>query len=64
MVSRGEETPLLGRIVAIADSFDFLTSSRPYHRAVSPKKALSSMLAERGCHFDPALLDCFCATVR
>lgn len=54
-----DEIPIAGRIVAIADSFDFLTSDRPYHRAISLAQAQQTMLAERGTHFDPALLDSF-----
>jgi putative two-component system response regulator len=55
----GKEIPLGGRIVAIADSFDFLVSDRPYHDAVAPEQAIAGLLAARGEHFDPALLDCF-----
>jgi putative two-component system response regulator len=55
----GEEIPIAGRIVAIADSFDFLVSDRPYHAAVVPERAIATLLAERGTHFDPTLLDLF-----
>jgi putative two-component system response regulator len=55
----GGAIPLAGRIVAIADSFDFLVTDRPYHEAVGPTRALAVLLAERGGHFDPALLDRF-----
>ena len=48
-----------GRIVAIADVFDALTSERPYKRAFSVDESVSIMSEERGKHFDPDLLDIF-----
>lgn len=55
----GHEIPLAGRIVAIADVFDALTSDRVYRAAVPVQAAIDEMTAERGTHFDPALLDSF-----
>ncbi len=55
----GEKIPLAGRIVAIADVFDALTSDRPYRTRLSLECALEIMREGRGLHFDPALLDCF-----
>ena len=55
----GEAIPLEGRIVAIADVFDALTSDRVYRPAFQPDEALAMMLAERGAQFDAALLDGF-----
>lgn len=57
----GDAIPLEGRIAAIADVFDALTSHRVYRRAFSLPKAVEIMTAGRGRHFDPALLDCFLA---
>jgi putative two-component system response regulator len=54
-----EEIPLGGRIVAVADVFDALTTDRVYRKALPRDKALSLMSAERGKQFDPAVLDCF-----
>lgn len=48
-----------GRIVAIADVFDALTSSRPYKEAWSVEKAIELILREKGQHFDPDLVDRF-----
>jgi putative two-component system response regulator len=56
---RGEEIPLEGRIVAIADVFDALTSDRVYRRAFDQHEAVELMQSERGRQFDPALLDAF-----
>lgn len=56
---KGEHIPLSARLFAIIDVFDALTSSRPYKEALSADTALKLMLGERGCHFDPKLLDVF-----
>lgn len=55
----GEEIPLCGRICAIADVFDALTSDRPYRSALSVQEAVEVMEDKRGCHFEPELLDVF-----
>lgn len=55
----GEDIPLFGRICAIADVFDALTSLRPYKEAFSNEKALKIMRDGRGTHFQPELLDLF-----
>lgn len=55
----GTEIPIEGRIVAIADVFDALTSQRRYKRAFSFDEAIAIMAGERGTHFDPDLLDAF-----
>jgi methanogenic corrinoid protein MtbC1 len=55
----GEAIPIEGRVVAIADVFDALTSDRVYRGAYSVEEAVELMLEQRGRHFDPALLDAF-----
>ena len=55
----GEEIPLEGRIAAIADVFDALTSDRVYRPAHRPDEARETMLAGRGTQFDAELLDLF-----
>jgi putative two-component system response regulator len=55
----GEKIPLAGRIVAIVDVFDALTSDRPYRARFPLEPALEIMHEGRGTHFDPSLLDCF-----
>jgi putative two-component system response regulator len=57
----GDAIPLTGRIVAIADVFDALTSVRPYKRAWSEEEAVDYLLQQKGRHFDPALVDLFVA---
>ncbi len=55
----GEKIPLVGRIVAIADVFDALTSVRPYKRAWPVDEAIELLKKEAGEHFDPALIPKF-----
>jgi putative two-component system response regulator len=55
----GDAIPLAGRIVAVADVFDALTTGRPYKRAWEPDEAHRFLLDGRGRHFDPACLDAF-----
>ncbi|MDE2592599.1 MAG: two-component system response regulator [Burkholderiales bacterium] len=56
---KGDQIPLMGRIVAIADVFDALVNKRPYKEALPVSQALAIMAEERGKLFDPHLLDCF-----
>src|SRR5437879_3604442 len=56
---KGEEIPIEGRIVAVADVFDALTSDRVYRKAFSVEDAIQMMREQRGRHFDPVLLDAF-----
>lgn len=56
---KGEEIPLYGRIVAIADVFDALTSRRPYKQAWSFEDAIDLMKRNAGTHFDPQLINLF-----
>jgi len=56
---KGLEIPLAGRIAAIADVFDALTSKRPYKEAFSMEKAFAIMKEGQGNHFDPDLMDAF-----
>ncbi|MDR1472145.1 MAG: response regulator [Synergistaceae bacterium] len=56
---RGEEIPLQGRIMAIADVYDALISDRPYKKAFSHEQASQIIMEGRGTHFDPVLVDVF-----
>ena len=55
----GEQIPLVGRIVAIADVFDALTSARPYKEAWPVEKAVEHLEQQRGKHFEARLVDVF-----
>ncbi len=56
---KGEEIPQVGRIVAICDVFDALTSIRPYKRAWSFEDALAHIKKQRDYHFDPEMTPLF-----
>lgn len=56
---RGEAIPLHGRIVAVADVFDALTSPRPYKPAWELERAAALIRDGAGSHFDPACVDAF-----
>jgi putative two-component system response regulator len=60
---KGEEIPIEGRIVAIADAFDALTTARVYKPAFEFDHAVELMVTKRGLHFDPELLDVFLASL-
>jgi len=56
---RGDEIPLGARIFAVADSFDAMTSDRPYRRAMSVEAACEEVMHCLGTQFDPAVVDAF-----
>ena len=56
---KGEEIPLSGRIIAIADVYDALVSRRIYRPPLPHSKAVSTIVEGRGTHFDPELTDTF-----
>jgi len=58
---KGRSIPLAGRITAIADVFDALTSKRPYKQPFSIEKSFTILREGRGLHFDPAVVDAFFA---
>lgn len=58
---KGDEIPLAGRIMAVADVYDALTMKRVYKASMPHKQAMEIMYSERGKHFDPIILDAFMA---
>ena len=57
---KGEEIPMLARIVSIADTWDAMTGDRVYRQGMLPEKALTILRSEKnGGQFDPNLLDAF-----
>jgi putative two-component system response regulator len=56
---RGEDIPLQGRLMAIADVYDALISPRPYKRAFSHDEAVGVIIEGSGTHFDPELVKIF-----
>ncbi|MEF9984462.1 MAG: HD-GYP domain-containing protein [Oscillospiraceae bacterium] len=55
----GNDIPLFGRILALADVYDALTSDRPFRPAYSPNEAIEYMMSQSGSHFDEELLKIF-----
>ncbi len=56
---KGDNIPLFGRIVGVADVFDALTSERPYKHAWPVAEAVEEIVRGRERHFDPQLVDAF-----
>jgi len=53
---KGEEIPIVARIIAVADAFDALLSDRPYRKGVSVQEALDTIVDSAGSHFDPKVV--------
>ncbi len=56
---KGEEIPIFGRIVAVADVYDALTSRRAYKEAWDEDDALETIRQDAGTHFDPGVVRAF-----
>ncbi|HEU5324135.1 MAG TPA: HD domain-containing phosphohydrolase, partial [Methylomirabilota bacterium] len=56
---RGEDIPLVARVVTVADVFDAITSDRPYRIALPLERARAKVEAGRAQHFDPQVVDAF-----
>ena len=56
---KGDDIPLVGRITAVADVFDALTSERPYKKGWPIKDAATFIKEQAGLHFDPAVVEKF-----
>ena len=59
----GRGIPLQGRLMAVVDVYDALTSTRPYKKPLPHRKALEIITAAKGVHFDPAVADVFALAV-
>lgn len=55
----GDDIPVSGRLMAIADVYDALISHRVYKDAIPHEKAVQIMVGEKGRHFDPLMIDAF-----
>ncbi len=56
---RGEEIPLFGRILCVADSFDAMVSDRPYRASILPRSAILELTRNVGTQFDPRVVEHF-----
>lgn len=61
---KGEDIPLLARIILIADTFDAMTSTRPYRKGLSYEVAFDELHQFSGTQFDPGLVKAFCEGMR
>ena len=59
----GEQIALGARIIAVADSWDAMTSNRPYRAALDPAVAQAELMRGRGTQWDPAVVDAFARTL-
>ncbi len=55
----GENIPVFGRLIAVADAYDAMTSDRPYRKGLEVSKALHELTNHRGKQFDPDMVDAF-----
>ena len=55
----GEKIPIEARIMAVADAFDAMTSTRPYREALPEEDALAELKRNAGTHFDPRVVGAF-----
>ncbi len=60
---KGAEISIHAHIVAIADTFDALTTVRPYKQAWLTGEAIEQLKKESGTHFEPALVDIFLSII-
>jgi putative two-component system response regulator len=58
---RGEEIPLCGRLMALADAYDALISKRVYKPPLTHEEVVKIIIKDRGTHFDPDVVDAFLA---
>ncbi len=56
---KGDRIPLISRIITVADSYDAMSTSRPYREALPPERAIARLVAAKGRQFDPVLVEAF-----
>ena len=56
---KGDKIPVAARIVAIADSFDAMTTERPYRKELSPEQAFNEVVSGSGIQYDPLIVETF-----
>jgi HD-GYP domain-containing protein (c-di-GMP phosphodiesterase class II) len=61
---RGEDIPLVARIVALCDAYNAMTTDRPYRAALLEHEAVAEVAANSGTQFDPGVVDALFAVLR
>jgi HD-GYP domain-containing protein (c-di-GMP phosphodiesterase class II) len=56
---KGEEIPLIARIISVADTYDAMVSTRPYRKGLDPKIAFEEISKNSGTQFDPEVVNAF-----
>ena len=56
---KGEQIPVAGRLIAIVDVYDAMTTRRLYRQPLSHEQAVERIIECKGTHFDPAVVDAF-----
>ncbi len=56
---KGKDIPLMARIIAVADTYDAMTSSRAYRPAMSSKECINELIRTKGTQLDPEIVDIF-----
>lgn len=61
---KGEEIPLIARVISVADAYDAMVSTRPYRKGLDPKIAFEEIVRHRGTQFDPRVVEAFIQAFR
>ena len=61
---KGDEIPVFARIIAVADTYDAITTDRPYRKGMASEAAFQELERNRGTQFDPEIVDAFLAAMR
>jgi len=56
---KGEDILIEAKIIAVADTYDAMTTDRPYRKALSPRAAIDEIISLKAIHFDPKIVDTF-----
>ncbi|MDR3608789.1 MAG: HD domain-containing protein [Oligoflexia bacterium] len=56
---KGDEIPLIARVIAVADAYDAMVSTRPYRKGMDPQMAYDEIVKNRDTQFDPVVVDAF-----
>ena len=61
---KGDDIPMEGRVISVADTFDAMTSNRPYRKGLDPEIAIAELEKGKGSQFDPDCVDAMVASYR
>ena len=53
----GDQIPMLARIIAVADTFDAMTTDRLYQKAMDPRFVVEKLIGWKGSRYDPTVVD-------